>query len=680
MATQSDTNKRIDRLRQEIRRHDRLYFVENAPEISDQQYDALMRELRELEQQHPHLITPDSPTQRVGEQPIEGFTQVRHRLPMLSVDNTYSPEEVREFDARIRKTADGIAFDYIVDPKIDGVAVAVTYENGRLTLGATRGDGETGDDITQNLRTLKSVPLTLDGRGWPALLEVRGEVYWPNSDFERINKKRVAAGEAAFANPRNATSGTLKQLDSRQVAERKLVFQAHGFGAIDPFPPGVKLQQELFALFKKWGIPISPHLRRCDDIEAVIRFIEEWDQRRSKLEYQTDGLVIKINQLALREQLGTTSKSPRWCIAYKYAAEQAESKLLSVSYQVGKLGTITPVANLEPVQLAGTTVSRASLHNFDQIARLDLRIGDTVLVEKAGEIIPQVVGVNATLRPKRAAAILPPPACPSCGGPLEKDEGGVYIRCNNPDCPAQLVEKLRYFCHRDQMDIEGAGEVVCAALVRAGWVKSVVDFYRLEKRRAELAELNLAEDGESRRRLGPKNAENLLAGIETSKQRPLSRLLAALNIRHVGSSTAEDLAEHFGNLDALSAATEEELQQVEGIGTEVAASLRAWFEQKRHRDLLRELKSLGVNPTQKKVRASNALDGKTIVVTGTLTKYKRDEVEALIKQHGGKTSGSVSKKTSYVLAGEEAGSKLEKARALGVPVIDETEFDRMIKG
>lgn len=680
MKRNESAQGRVERLRREIGRHDRLYFVDHAPEISDPQYDALVRELKELEQQHPELVTPDSPTQRVGERPLEGFRQVRHRVPMLSIDNTYSPAELREFDVRIRRGLDGAAFDYVVDPKIDGVAVSLTYEQGRFVLGATRGDGETGDDVTQNLRTLKSVPLRLHGGDYPALLEVRGEVYWPYAEFERVNREREAAGELVFANPRNATAGTLKQLDARSVAQRKLAFQAHGFGVIEPIPPNVTTQMELFERLRHWGLPVSPHLREFADMEAVVDFVAEWDQRRGKLDYQTDGLVIKVNQLALRDRLGVTSKSPRWCMAYKYAAEQAESRLLAVEFRVGKLGTITPIANLEPVQLAGTTVSRASLHNFDQVARLGIQVGDTLLVEKAGEIIPQVVGVKTELRPRDAVPIVAPTRCPACDEPVEKDEGGVYLRCMNVDCPAQLVEKLRYFCHRDQMDIEGAGEVVCAALTRAGWVRSVADLYRLPDRRDELGELNLAEEDQPRRRLGPKNAGNLLTGIEASKTRPLARVLAALNIRHVGGATAEDVVQQFPTLEALATATAEQLQEVEGIGTEVAASLTAWFALPRHQALLAELKALGLKPTSPMpaANASNRLEGKTVVVTGTLKSYSRSAIEALVKQHGGKTAGSVSKKTSFVVAGEEAGSKLEKARELGVAVIDEAEFQRMI--
>ena len=664
--------RRVEKLRGEIQQHDQLYFVENAPEISDQHYDGLVRELRALEAEYPHLITPDSPTQRVGERPLEGFAHVRHALPMLSIDNTYSAGELRDFDGRVRKLLGDEKYEYLVDPKIDGVAVSLRYEDGLFVQGATRGDGETGDDITQNLRTLRSVPLRLSGSGWPRVLEVRGEVYWPRPTFDAVNRRREAAGEEPFKNPRNGTAGTLKQLDARLVAERGLVFQAHSFGRMEP-PPNVATHTEMNKLLRTWGIPTSPHARRCRDIEAVIAFVEEWDTRRRSLDYDTDGLVVKIERFDQRERLGMTSKAPRWCMAYKYAAEQAQSRLLSVDFQVGKLGTITPVANLEPVQLAGTTVKRASLHNFDQVRRLDLHVGDTVTVEKAGEIIPQVVAVDASQRPKRAAVVEPPRQCPECGGAVVQDEGGVYLRCINPACPAQVIERLRFFCARDQMDIEGAGIKLIEALVKRKLVHSYADLYRLAARRDELLQLE---------RMGEKSVDNLLAGIEQSKQQPLARLVAALNIRHVGTNTADLLAQHFATMDALLAADEAALQEVEGIGPEVSASLRQWFDSETGRRTIAELKAVGVKMSQPQARrrgAGGTLAGKTVVVTGTLSKYSRSEAETLIKDHGGKATGSVSKNTDYVVAGESPGSKLDKARALGIPVLSEAEFEGLLR-
>lgn len=678
----ADIAARIAELRAELRRHDHLYYVLHTPEISDERYDALLRELRALETAHPELITPDSPTQRVGERPLEGFAHVRHAVPMLSIDNTYSPEELREFDARVRRALGDEPYTYLVDPKIDGVAVALRYEDGALALGATRGDGETGDDITQNLRTIRSVPLRLRGTDWPAVLEVRGEVYWPRRDFEAFNRQLVAAGEEPFANPRNATAGTLKQLDARNVEPRKLAFQAHGVGVLEPLPPNVNTHSELNARLREWGVPVNPHARVCRDVDAVIAFVAEWDARRRDLEYDTDGLVVKVDRLDQRRRLGTTSKAPRWCIAYKYAAEQAQSRLLSVDFQVGKLGTITPVANLEPVQLAGTTVKRATLHNFDQVRRLDLHVGDTVTVEKAGEIIPQVVAVDAARRPADAQPIRPPKRCPECQGDVVQDEGGVYVRCINPECPAQLVERLRFFCGRDQMDIDAAGGAVVEALVQHNLVRSFADLYRLHQRRDELVALPVGVNTRtgSAISLGEKRAEKLLSGIEISKSRPLARLLAALGIRHVGVNTAELLADHFGTLDALLAADETTLQEVEGVGPEVAASVYQWLHSAGGRHTIDELKSVGVDPAQPKARraAGGPLAGKTIVVTGTLARYSRGEIEALIKQHGGKPTASVSKKTDFVVAGESPGSKLDKARTLGVRVLTEAEFERFL--
>ncbi|MCH8804528.1 MAG: NAD-dependent DNA ligase LigA [Planctomycetes bacterium] len=667
-----DSASRIEALRDEVRRHDHLYFVLNEPKISDERYDVLMRELRALEAEHPELITPDSPTQRVGERPLEGFTNVQHAVPMLSIDNTYSADELREFDGRVRRGLGDQPFEYVVDPKIDGVAVTLLYENGRLAVAATRGDGRTGDDVTQNLRVLRSVPLRLHGRGWPAVLEARGEVYWPRPEFERTNRERAAAGDEPFKNPRNGTSGTLKQLDPRNVAGRGLAFLCHGFGRIDPFPAGVERHSALFERLRDWGLPTSPHARDCRDIDAVIEFVTEWDVRRRELDYDTDGVVIKLDRLAQRAALGATSKAPRWCIAYKYAAEQAQSRVLSVDLQVGKLGTITPVANLEPVQLAGTTVRRASLHNFDQVSRLDVHVGDVVTVVKAGEIIPQVVGVCATKRPRGAKPIRPPKACPNCGGEVQQDEGGVYLRCINPACPAQLVERLRFFCGRNQMDIEGAGAVLVETLVREGLVSGYADLYGLHAQRKTLAGLE---------RMGEKSADNLLAGIEASKQRPLARVLAALNIRHVGANTAHLLAEHFGSMKALMDADEEALQEVEGIGPEVAASLRRWFDSDVGRKTVAQLAAAGVNMKQPKSAAptrDGAVAGKTFVVTGTLANHSRKEIQDRIKRCGGKVASSVSKNTDYLVAGEKAGSKLDKARALGVPVLNEEEIERLL--
>jgi DNA ligase (NAD+) len=673
--TKSEAEKRIARLREEIRQHDHRYYVLAEPTISDLEYDKLYKELKDLEAQFPDLVTPDSPTQRVGGRPLEGFEQVTHAVPMLSIDNTYNEAELREFDTRVAKGLGGEKYEYVVDPKIDGVAISLRYEGGRLVQAATRGDGERGDDITANARTIRAIPLSLTpsggdlfARGVPRVLEVRGEVFWPLPDFNAFNQKRQEAGEPTFANPRNATAGTLKQLDSRIVAQRKLSFTAHGFGEVDPLE--FDTQYELFQAFKAWGIPISPYVRRAKNVDEVIGIIHDWDGERGSLDYATDGMVVKVNRLDQREMLGATSRSPRWCIAYKYAAERARTKLLSVRFQVGKLGTITPVANLEPVLLAGTTVKSASLHNFDQIERLGVRIGDMVYVEKAGEIIPQVVEVDLSARPSDARQIKPPPKCPECDSQTVRDEGGVFLRCVNPACPAQIKERLRYFCARDQMDIEGVGDVLAAQLVDTGLVREFADLYRLKDRRNDLIDLE---------RMGAKSADNLLAAIEKSKNNPLARLLAALNIQHVGVNTAIDLAEHFGSMDALIAASRDELQQVEGIGPELAESIYGFLHNEQGRRIIAHLRDVGVNMTQpRKAKAAGpqAFVGKTIVVTGTLEHYGRKDIEDLIRQLGGKPAGSVSKKTDFVVAGAEAGSKLDKARELGIEVIDETEFRR----
>ncbi len=725
--------QKLEKLRDEIRQHDHAYYILGQPTITDKQYDDLLAELRKLEEKHPDLITPDSPTQRVGGAPIDGFTHVTHTTPMLSVDNTYDETQLREFDQRVAKGLGGDKYAYIVDPKIDGVAVSLTYENGLLTLAATRGDGTTGDDITQNVRTLRSVPLKLNatvGRVSPAthnvkaselvspaaksnvpdILEVRGEIFWPWDAFKKHNEQRERAGEPLFANPRNATTGTLKQLDPRNVADRGLQFCSHGFARIEPLT--VATHWELLQLFKQWGIPVSAHCKRFETIDEVIRHLPDWDIWRHDYPFQTDGLVIKVDSLDQRDALGTTSRFPRWCIAYKFAAEQGETILRDVDFQVGKLGTITPRAILDPVPLSGTTVRHASLHNFDQVERLGVRIGDTVIVEKAGEIIPQVVSVILEKRPKNAKPIIAPKKCPECGGDVEQDEGGVYIRCINPSCPAQLKERLIHFAARDQMDIEGAGRVLVETLVDKGFLKDFASFYELHERRDDLIELD---------RMGKKSVDSLLEGIEASKTRPLARLLAALNIRHVGTSTAEDLAEHFADdqnrdrkgaanepevgsavrtnepasnnvgpvsnrstesttLDLIINASESDLTEVEGVGAEVAKSIHHFFHTKNGREVVNRLRAVGVNLNQtKRARATDSpIAGMTVVVTGTLETMGRKEIQDLIKELGGHPAGSVSKKTDLVVYGESAGSKLDKANELGIRTMDERAFLSLI--
>lgn len=671
---QTQASRRIAELREQLAKHDYAYYVLAAPVISDRDYDRLFEELKAIEAEFPDLVTPDSPTQRVGGQPLEGFSQVAHTVPMLSIDNTYNEGELREFDARVAKGLGGEKYAYMIDPKVDGVAISLRYEAGRLVRAATRGDGRTGDDITQNARTIRAIPLRLRTEtgslfgGLPDVVEVRGEVYWPRKAFDKFNAERETRGEPVFANPRNATAGTLKLLDSRIVGQRRLAFVAHGFGQVEPLE--VHTQHELFDRFRQWGIPVSPFMLRVANIEEVIAQIHVWEQKRHELDYATDGLVVKVDRFDQRDALGTTSRSPRWCIAYKFEAERARTRLLSVRFQVGKLGTITPVANLEPVLLAGTTVKSASLHNFDQVERLGVRIGDMVYVEKAGEIIPQVVDVDTAARGKDTQPIEPPTQCPVCTGPTVRDEGGVFLRCVNPSCPAQLKERLRYFCGRDQMDIEGVGTALAEQLVDSGLVHEFADLYRLKDRRDELIALE---------RMGAKSADNLVAAIEESRQRPLARLLAALNIQHVGVSTAALLAGQFGTMNALMDADVERLQDVEGIGPEVAASIHAFLHSPAGRQVIARLREAGVNMTEPKREAAagpQPFVGMTVVVTGTLERCGRKEAQDLIVALGGKAAGSVSGKTSFVVAGADPGSKLDKARELGVEVIDEAEFLR----
>lgn len=663
--------QRIAKLREELHRHNYLYYVLAQPQISDREFDRLLKELNDLETAHPELRSADSPTQRVGGQPIEGFAAVQHAVPMMSIDNTYSEEDVRAFDERVRKSLGGESVAYVLEPKVDGVASSLRYEKGVLVLAATRGDGRVGDDITAQARTITSVPLRLSGDGdVPAVLEVRGEIYMPNAEFQRINKERADAGEEIFKNPRNLTTGTLKQLDPKITAQRKLRFISHGLGEVSKLP--TDSYWEWLSLLKTWRLPVSDHTKRAENIDQAVEQINAFEQVRGKLTFQTDGMVLKLDSFKQRDRLGATSKAPRWVIAYKYASEQAQTLLRGVDWQVGKGGTLTPVARLEPVFLAGTTVSNATLHNIEQIRRLDLHLGDTIVLEKAGEVIPYVRQAVPEKRPKGAKAVEPPKACPSCASKPEQEEGTPYIRCVNPDCPAQFRERLKWFCGRRQMDMENIGEKLIDQLVDKGLVKTFADLYRLNKDQL----LNLE-------RLGDKSAQNVLDAIAGSRQCGLDRLLAGLGIRHVGNRIAYILATNFGSLDALAKATKEELEAVEEIGPSIADSVHDFFHNKAGQHVIAELKKVGIDPkleVKKMDAASLPLAGQTIVVTGTLTTLKRDEIEGLITKLGGKASGSVSKKTSFLVAGEAAGSKLDKARELGVPVISEEEFIAKIGG
>lgn len=667
-----DVEKEIAELRAEVERHNRLYYVDAAPEISDREFDRLMKRLEELEAEHPELLTPDSPTQRVGGEPLTGFRTVNHAVPMLSIDNTYSYDEIREWDARIRRAlSPKESIRYAVELKVDGVAVSLRYEDGLFVLGATRGDGERGDDITANLRTVREIPLRLV-HAPPPLLEVRGEVYMTNSELARLNELRRALEETPFANPRNSTAGSLKLLDPKLCGQRRLRFISHGLGEVSGLD--ATSYEDVLGKMKKWGVPVSPYNKVFDTIDEVVEHAHAWETKRNELDFQTDGLVIKVDDLGQRDRLGNRSKSPRWVIAFKYEAEQAITKILDITVQVGKTGKLTPVADLSPIPLAGTTVKRASLHNADEILRKDVRIGDTVVIQKAGEIIPQVVRVETDSRDGSERIYHFPKECPSCGGPVEREPGEVDFHCVNPPskCPDQLKEWIRWYAHRDAMDIEGLGSKLIDQLVDRGLVRSLADLYRLDV--PTLADLE---------RMGKKSAQNLVDALTESKTRSLDRFLTGLTIRHVGTRNAEVLAERFSTLEAIRQASLQDLESVPEIGPVVAASVHEFFQDTENQRLLDELLEVGVHPkAHKRVPAAAGtlpLMGKTFVLTGTLERHSRSEAEALIKQRGGKVTGSVSKSTSYVVAGADPGSKLDKAKQLKIPVIDEDEMERMVK-
>jgi DNA ligase (NAD+) len=663
----SSLSKQVENLRQQINRHDYLYFVDNAPEISDRAYDLLLKQLGDLESAHPELITPDSPTQRVGGQPLTGFKTVTHRLPMLSIEKAFNDNELREFDTRVRKLLEPKeAVEYVVELKIDGVAISITYENGVISQGVTRGDGERGDDVTQNLKTVGGVPLRLRGAKPPTVLEARGEVYMSRADFILLNKDMKEQGEKTYANPRNLTSGTLKLLDPRECARRKLRFFSYTVGILEGAT--IKTHQEALTLLRNSGLPVNPNIAMFTSIEEVIAYCKSWDEKRLDLDYDTDGMVIKVNSLDQQQRLGRISKSPRWAIAYKFAAEQAITRLNGIELSVGKDGVITPIALLEPVVLSQTTVGRATLHNAGQLEAKDIRVGDNVVVIKAGEIIPYVVRAVHEARTGNEQVYQFPDLCPVCSAPTMREEVRYYCT-DTATCPAQLQGRVESFAKRKRMDIDGLGEELAKQLVESGLVKSVTDLYRLTMEQLLTLE-----------RMGKKSAQNLLHGIAASKSRGLTRLLAGLSIYMIGDSMAELLTAQFRTLDELLAASRERLQQIEGFGPTRAESLYHFFHSPEGEKLVQDLKDVGVKLTEESRMAGNALLGKTVVVTGTLEKYKRDQIERIIKQQGGKAAGSVSKKTDYVVAGADAGSKLEKARALGVPVISEEDFERLLEG
>ena len=671
--TKAEARKKIEKLRKEIDFHNRKYYLETKPVISDQEFDRLMHELIELEHSFPEFVAPDSPSQRVGGVPLQGFKTVRHEIPMMSMDNTYSYGELRDFDARVKKGLNTSQVDYFVEEKIDGVSISLLYRDGLFVLGATRGDGRTGDDITENLKTIRSIPLRIPAPGAklrgkvPELVEVRGEAYLSHTSFERLNQDKEKAGEELFANPRNACAGTLKLLDPKLVAKRDLSVFCHGLGVTGGVSIGA--QSGFFEWLRELGFKTIEHTKHVKNIEAVIDFAEAFKEKRERLDYDIDGLVVKVDSFEAQRLLGTTSKAPRWMIAYKYPAEQAVTLLNDIEISVGRTGALTPVAILQPVRLSGTAVSRASLHNADEIERLDVRVGDQVRVEKSGEIIPKVVGV---LKEKRKGALKKfkfPEHCPVCGSRAVRVGDEVVIRCVSLACPAQLKGRIKHFAMRDTMDIEGMGDVLVEQLVDEKLVRHLADIYELSFESVVKLE-----------RMGRKSAENLFAAIEKSKMQELYRLIYGLGILNVGEHAAQILADHFQNLDRLMEAREEELCTIREIGPTTARSIVDFFTDSGTHKIVDRLRKAGVRFNVAEAKRSVApLAGKTIVVTGVLKKYSRNEIEQTIRRFGGHWSSSVSQKTSFLLVGESPGSKYDKAKKLGVKIVTEAEFEKMIK-
>jgi DNA ligase (NAD+) len=658
--------ERIRQLREELRRHEHLYYVQSAPEIGDEEYDRLERELRDLEARHPELVTQDSPTQRVGERPSEEFPTFTHRVPMLSLDNTYNEEELREFEARVFRQVGARDIAYVAELKIDGLSMSLHYEQGRLARGVTRGDGFRGDDVTPNVRAIRAVPLSLHGDDVPAELEVRGEVFLPRSRFEVINREREERGEEPFANPRNAAAGTMKTLDTKVVAERGLDIYLYSVAQAR----GATLRRHWQALerMRDWGLKTHPGSRLCRSLDEVLAFCAQWQEKRDTLEYEIDGVVVKVDDFALQQELGSTSKFPRWAIAYKYPARQATSVVRDIGVYVGRTGKITPVALLEPVFLGGVTVARVTLHNEEEVARKDVRRGDTVVVERGGDVIPKVVGVVEAKRPAEAVPWTPPTRCPVCDADLVKPEGEVDRRCPNASCPAQIEQGLQHYAGRSAMDIEGLGEVLVHQLVEKGLVKSFADLYQLTLE--QLVDLE---------RMAEKSAQNLLAQIDGSKSRELRRLLFGLGIRFVGERAALLLARHFRSLDALGRASADEIDEIYEIGPAVARSVQEWFAQEENQALVRRLAEAGVGAQEPEDSpASRAFHGMQFVLTGALETMTRDEAKGAIESRGGRVTSAVSKKTAYVVAGKDPGSKRDRALELKVPVLDEEGFQALL--
>lgn len=656
---------RISELRHLLEQANEAYYQDAQPFMSDKEFDEKLKELEKLEQEY-DLQDPESPTQRVGGEVSSVFETVQHPVPLLSLDNTYNEEELNDFDGRVKRILGHEDYEYMVELKFDGASLRLRYENGELVLGATRGDGQQGDDITGNIKTIRDIPLVLEGENLPAVIEVRGEAYIEREAFARLNERREEEGLNVFANPRNSTAGSLKMQDPKAVAQRPIRFFA--FDMLLDEEDDTLTQSRKAELLDAYGLPVCEHYKVCSSIDQVHEIIADWDELRHDLPYETDGVVIKVNQSSLREQLGTTSKFPRWAIAYKFEAEQATTKIKDITLQVGRLGTITPVAELEAVQLAGTTVKRASLHNEDEIQRKDIRIGDTVVVEKAGEIIPQVISVVNPDREGRSEPFTFPETCPACGSELIKYEDEVAWRCVNPACPPQVRIKIEHFASRDAMDIEGLGESVVDQLVSADLIQTYADLYDLKKE--QVIELE---------RMAEKSAQNLIDAIEKSKEQPFERVIYALGIRFVGKTVAKDLAKAFKTMDKLQSLTEEELEAVDSIGPRIAESVVEFFKNEKNQAIVKRLGEYGLQfEKEEEEQASSIFEGKKFVLTGSLPTYTRKEATELIEKHGGKTASSVSGNTDYVLAGESAGSKLDKAQKLGVEILDEATFRDMI--
>jgi DNA ligase (NAD+) len=667
--TREEAAQRLEALREQLHHHDYLYYVEARPEITDDAYDRLLRELNELETRFPELVTPDSPSQRVAGTPTDVFKPVEHRVAMLSLDNTTTPDQLREFEARLKRALPGAAFAYVCEPKIDGLGVALVYARGRLQRGATRGDGRVGEEITPNLRTIKSLPVRLRGPLAEAEdVEVRGEVFMPRREFDTLNRQLGESGEPTFANPRNAAAGAVRQKDPAITAKRPL----------DAFLYHVSLAETLgftsywatLEALRASGLKTNPRAERCADIDAVIAYCARLEAERDALGYDADGVVVKVDALEQQRRLGATAHHPRWAIAFKFAARQATTVVQAIDVNVGKSGALTPVAKLEPVELAGVTIRNVSLHNEDEVRRKDVRVGDTVLIERAGDVIPYLVQVITSKRPEGAAPYVFPERCPACGGHAARPEGEVYWRCMNAACPAQLKGRLQHFGSRRAMDIEHLGESLVEQLVDRGMVRDFSDVYRLTV--DELAELE---------RMAEKSAQNVVTAIAGSRERGLTRLLNALGIRMVGERVAQLLAAHFGSLESIADAPEDALAQIHGIGPEIARSVRAFFAEEANRALIGKLNEVGVKTTEERAApAAQTLAGKTFVVTGTLPTLSRDAARELVARHGGRMTSSVSKKTDYVVVGEAPGSKADDARRLGVKIIDEAELRALASG